>query len=104
MVGAEARLSLVIAYRRYRNRFLLGIAAIGTLCVFVAYHLCLSEMLVYAGLAALVGGEYLARVREPPMLRLRGSTAPSTIGRSDSSAGSPHLAGPLVRVPILSRR
>ena len=55
MVGAEARLSLVIAYRRYRNRFLLGLAAIGTLCVFVAYHLYFSEMLVYAGLAALVG-------------------------------------------------
>jgi mercuric ion transport protein len=46
----------IIAYRRYRNPYLLGLAAIGTLCALVAYHLFFSELLVYTGLIALAAG------------------------------------------------
>jgi mercuric ion transport protein len=42
----------VMAYRRYRNPYLLGLASAGALCVVVAYHWYFSE-LVYAGLTAL---------------------------------------------------
>lgn len=43
----------IMAYRRYRNPYLPGLATIGALCVLVAYHLYFSELLVYTGLTAL---------------------------------------------------
>ena len=53
LLAIAALVGQVMAYRRYCNAYLLGLATVGTVCVLVAYHAYFSELLVYAGLAVL---------------------------------------------------